>query len=136
MNVLMWCITHLCPTKNDLVMKEVQTKGASLRTQYVTLSQPKARGSGDKDVTSRQRGILNSLEFLGPHVLKLDCSFIKLFKYFKFRLHLNVKPSNHNCLHVHRLCFNTAATLVANSHVCVQTLLLNLLCQSGYVCPL
>lgn len=63
MNVLMWCITHLCPTKNDLVIKEIQTKGASLRTQYVTLFHPKASGSGNKDVTSRQRGILNSLEF-------------------------------------------------------------------------
>lgn len=63
-NVLMWCITHLCPTKNDLVIKEVQTEGASLGTQYVTLFHPKARGSGNKDVTSRQRWILNSLEFL------------------------------------------------------------------------
>lgn len=42
MNVLMWCITHLCHTKNDLVIKEAQTKGASLSTQYVTLSHPKA----------------------------------------------------------------------------------------------
>ncbi|XP_065135818.1 uncharacterized protein [Paramisgurnus dabryanus] len=46
---------------------EVQTKATSLRTQYSRILHPK---NGDKELTSRQRWILNSLQFLQPFIVQ------------------------------------------------------------------
>ncbi|XP_048054368.1 uncharacterized protein LOC125273144 [Megalobrama amblycephala] len=48
---------------------EVQTKAASLRTQYGKVLRPKPSGSGDKELTTRQKWILNNLQFLQPFVV-------------------------------------------------------------------
>ncbi|XP_013861240.1 uncharacterized protein LOC106515779 isoform X2 [Austrofundulus limnaeus] len=49
--------------------REVITRAASLRTQYGKLVHPKPGGSGTKELTSRQKWILKSMEFLKCHVL-------------------------------------------------------------------
>ncbi|XP_076862889.1 uncharacterized protein LOC143514949 [Brachyhypopomus gauderio] len=52
----------------QLPVGEVQTKAASLRTQYGKLLRPQASGSGDKELTARQKWIMRSLVFLQPFV--------------------------------------------------------------------
>ncbi|XP_077052052.1 uncharacterized protein LOC143747045 [Siphateles boraxobius] len=49
---------------------EVQTKAASLRTQYGKVLRSKPSGSGDKELTSRQKWILKNLQFLQPFVVQ------------------------------------------------------------------
>ncbi|XP_024859936.1 uncharacterized protein LOC108231246 isoform X2 [Kryptolebias marmoratus] len=53
----------------QIQMREVVTRAASLRTQYGKLVHPRPGGSGDKELTSRQKWILKNMDFLKCHVL-------------------------------------------------------------------
>lgn len=65
------CVSEFkCVCVCNVTAGEVQTKAASLRTQYGKVLRSKPSGSGDKELTSRQKWILKNLQFLQPFVVQ------------------------------------------------------------------
>ncbi|KAM9310164.1 uncharacterized protein KZ484_026107 isoform 1-T1 [Pholidichthys leucotaenia] len=54
----------------DVPVLDVKTRTTSLRTQYSKVLKPNRSGGGDGVVTSRQRWLLTSLDFLKKHVIQ------------------------------------------------------------------